>query len=231
MPEMRRTMSGQPATSPPPSHTRTTSAFSLFGRKSQTMDSQKDTPPPPSSFHKISASGSDPPKPHNVLTRRTSNSLDLNGPTNGQSQLLPNPTSPNQPQTPMTPATPGSVKPPPQLHPEIRSIVQLTTAHAQKIYFSGPMVRRVERQPDGQKPSKDEGWRNVWGQLGGTTLSLWDMKDIEEASKQGRQVPPSYINVTDAVSNTYIVLTIQSKGGSDLTVRASGGDLDHPRNS
>lgn len=65
---------------------------------------------------------------------------------------------------------------PAPLHPEIRSIVQLTIAHAHKIYFSGPLVRRIERQPDGHRPSKDDGWTNVWAQLGGTTLSIWDMK-------------------------------------------------------
>ncbi|TCD64822.1 hypothetical protein EIP91_003603, partial [Steccherinum ochraceum] len=215
LPEMRRTMSGQ-TPAPPPQHTRTTSAFSLFGRKSQTMDSQKNSPPPPSAFHKQAASVSDLPKSHNVLTRRTSNPrVDPTAPppNNGQPQQQ-DPLSPpasastQPPQTPMTPSTPGgSSKPPPQLHPEIRSIVQLTAAHAQKIYFSGPMVRRVERQPDGQKPAKDEGWRNVWGQLGGTTLSLWDMKEIEEASKQGRQVPPSYINVTDAFVQVVGTLT------------------------
>jgi CCR4-NOT transcriptional complex subunit CAF120 len=86
------------------------------------------------------------------------------------------------------------------LHPEIRSVVQLTHAHAQKVYFSGPLVRRVERQPDGAKPNKDEGWVDVWAQLGGTTLSVWDMRAIEEASRQGREVPPTYVNVTDAVS-------------------------------
>lgn len=66
--------------------------------------------------------------------------------------------------------------------------------------MSGPLVRRVERLPDGHHPIKDEGWRNVWAQLGGTTLSIWDMKEIDEASKQGKEVPPTYINVTDAVS-------------------------------
>ena len=86
------------------------------------------------------------------------------------------------------------------MHPEIKSVVQLTLAHAHKVYFSGPLVRLIERQPDGQKPAKDEGWREVWAQLGGTTLSVWDMEEIQEASKQGRQVPPTYINVTDAVS-------------------------------
>jgi len=91
----------------------------------------------------------------------------------------------------------------PPLHPEIRSIVQLTLAHAHKIYYSGPLVKRFERQPDGHKPARDDGWRDVWAQLGGTTLSVWDMKAIEEASKQGKQVPPTYINITDAVSEMY----------------------------
>ena len=48
--------------------------------------------------------------------------------------------------------------------------------------------------------SKDDGWRDVWAQLGGTTLSLWDMKEIQEASKQNRQVPPKYVNIQDSVS-------------------------------
>jgi CCR4-NOT transcriptional complex subunit CAF120 len=87
-----------------------------------------------------------------------------------------------------------------KLHPEIRSVVTLTHAHAHKVYMSGPLVRRVERLPDGHHPIKDEGWRDVWAQLGGTTLSIWDMREIDEASKQGKEVPPTYINVTDAVS-------------------------------
>ncbi|KAG1841671.1 hypothetical protein DFJ58DRAFT_807822 [Suillus subalutaceus] len=85
----------------------------------------------------------------------------------------------------------------PPLHPEIRSIVQLTVAHARKVYFSGPLVKRVQRQPDGQRP-KDDGWVDVWAQLSGTTLSIWDMKEIEEANKKGLEVPPTYVNITDA---------------------------------
>ena len=87
----------------------------------------------------------------------------------------------------------------PTFHPEIRSIVNLTAAHTQKIYFSGPLIRRVERQPDGSPPSRDEGWTDVWARLGGTILSVWDTKQIQEASKENRQVPPAYINITDAV--------------------------------
>lgn len=102
----------------------------------------------------------------------------------------PGPGSPRQAQSSPAPAP---------LHPEIRSVVSLTVAHAHKIYFSGPLIRRIERQPDGQKPSKDDGWSEVWAQLGGTTLSIWDMKEIQEASQQGKEVPPTYVNVTDAV--------------------------------
>jgi CCR4-NOT transcriptional complex subunit CAF120 len=88
----------------------------------------------------------------------------------------------------------------PPLHPEIRSIVQLTLAHARKVYFSGPLIKRVQRQPDGHRP-KDDAWIDVWAQLGGTTLSIWDMKEVEEANKEGREVPPTYVNMTDAVSH------------------------------
>lgn len=131
----------------------------------------------------------------------------------------------SQPQQPSTPTristdTPNGSQstnvqppPPPPLHPEIRSVVQLSIAHAHKIYFSGPLVRRIERQGDGQKPHKDEGWTDVWAQLGGTTLSIWSMKEIQEASKQGKEVPPSYINVTDAVR----ILTLLSKNGSNFS--------------
>ncbi|KAI0635974.1 hypothetical protein C8Q77DRAFT_1155712 [Trametes polyzona] len=122
--------------------------------------------------------------------------------------------------------------PVPPLHPEIRSVVQLTLAHAHKVYFSGPLVRRIERQPDGQKPAKDDGWREVWAQLGGTTLSVWDMEEIREASKQGRQVPPAYINVTDAFVHVLGSISLPPSPGAPqrrytnvLTLNTAGSNL------
>lgn len=106
-------------------------------------------------------------------------------------------------QPPANAPSPSKAQSPAPLHPEIRSVVQLTISHAHKIYFSGPLVRRIERQADGQRPTKDEGWVDVWAQLGGTTLSIWDTKEIQEASKQGREVPPTYVNVMDAVRPCY----------------------------
>ncbi|KAH9481606.1 CCR4-NOT transcriptional complex subunit [Psilocybe cubensis] len=121
---------------------------------------------------------------------------------------------------------------PPPLHPEIRSVVQLSIAHAHKIYFSGPLVRRLERQGDGQRPHKDEGWTDVWAQLGGTTLSIWSMKEIQEANKQGKEVPPSYINVTDAFIQVVGSVTVPAtpttpakRYSNVLTLNTAGSNL------
>ncbi|KAJ7928929.1 hypothetical protein B0H13DRAFT_969709 [Mycena leptocephala] len=138
-----------------------------------------------------------------------------------QPDLLPSRPSLDQPQAPAPP-----------LHPEIRSVVQLTTAHARKIYFSGPLVRRIERQPDGQKPTKDEGWTEVWAQLGGTTLSIWDMKQIQAASAEGREVPPTYVNMTDAFVHVLGSVTVPETATSPakrypdvLTLNTAGSNL------
>ncbi|KAH7884450.1 hypothetical protein F5I97DRAFT_1456898 [Phlebopus sp. FC_14] len=121
---------------------------------------------------------------------------------------------------------------PPPLHPEIRSVVQLTLAHARKVYFSGPLVKRIERQPDGQRPIKDEGWIEVWAQLGGTTLSIWDMREVDEANKQGKEVPPTYVNMTDAFVQVLGSITVPAtdaqpakKYANVLTLNTAGSNL------
>lgn len=87
------------------------------------------------------------------------------------------------------------------LHPEIEQVVALTLAHSSKVYCSGPLSRKIERQSDGQPAKAHEaGWSEVWAQLGGTTMSVWDMEAINKASQQGKEVPPTYLNVTDSVS-------------------------------
>ncbi|KAG2340692.1 hypothetical protein BDR05DRAFT_889329, partial [Suillus weaverae] len=111
--------------------------------------------------------------------------------------------------------------------PSSRSIVQLTVAHARKVYSSGPLVKRVQHQSDGQRP-KDDGWVDVWAQLSGTTLSIWDMKEIEEANKKGLEVPSTYfVHVLGSVTGpaessdqprkTYMnVLTLDTTGSNLL---------------
>ncbi|KAJ7030393.1 hypothetical protein C8F04DRAFT_732160 [Mycena alexandri] len=90
----------------------------------------------------------------------------------------------------------------------IRSVVQLTAAHHGKIYFSGPLVYCVLRQPNGQKPTKDGVWTEVWALLQGNDLCIWDMKQTQEASQQGKEAPPVYINTADALIHTLRSVTV-----------------------
>jgi CCR4-NOT transcriptional complex subunit CAF120 len=162
----------------PPTHSRSTSFFGF----------RRSNDNPPATMPSRTAEPS--------LGRQFSS--DEQGRLSLESRLPPLPSSSPLDRTPSLP-TPGMAQAT-QLHPEIRSVVNLTHAHAHKVYMSGPLIRRIQRLPDGNQPLKDEGWRDVWAQLGGTTLSIWDMKEVDEASKQGKEVPPTYINVTDAVS-------------------------------
>jgi CCR4-NOT transcriptional complex subunit CAF120 len=83
------------------------------------------------------------------------------------------------------------------LHPEIRSIVFLATAHTKKIYFAGPLVHKVERILVDHTHG-DERWRDVRAQLCGTTLNIWDMGDVEGV-QQGKEDPSSSVDITEAV--------------------------------
>ncbi|KAF5391519.1 hypothetical protein D9757_002450 [Collybiopsis confluens] len=178
--------SGNSASPPGQTHSRTSSFFSMTFNRNKDRDRDKVD----------RASSADlpmqnPPDSENGMYRTQSNQqpppsqLDSKAPALG-------------PPPPSGPPPSSAPTQPPPLHPEIRSIVALTVSHAHKIYFSGPLIRRVERESNGSKPAKDMGWEEVWAQLGGTTLSIWNMKHIQEASKLGKEVPPSYINTTDA---------------------------------
>ena len=195
----------------PPSHSRSPSLFSFIRFKTSTnaqISAASNQPSPPTSPNQ------QPPQETSLLQSPQPSFTPFNqllqAQSRPQSQPQPQAASPNMARDPIPQQT-GLPRPlsmqepsapaltPNPIHPEIRSVVQLTVAHGRKVYFSGPLIRRFERQPDGQKPHKDEGWVEVWVQLGGTILSIWDKKEIDEASKQGKEIPPSYINVTDAV--------------------------------
>ncbi|KAG8756973.1 hypothetical protein FRC11_004884, partial [Ceratobasidium sp. 423] len=118
------------------------------------------------------------------------------------------------------------------LHPELRSVLRLNSVHQQKIYYSGRLSKRVERGTDGSRPAKDEGWIDIWCQLGGVTLSIWNMKAIEEANARGEQVPPQYINVTDAFVQVLGSVTFPPTAASPakrftnvLTLNTAGSNL------
>ncbi|KAH7341572.1 hypothetical protein B0J17DRAFT_765613 [Rhizoctonia solani] len=118
------------------------------------------------------------------------------------------------------------------LHPELRSVLRLNSVHQQKIYYSGRLSKRVERGTDGSRPAKDDGWIDIWCQLGGVTLSIWNMRAIEEANARGEQVPPQYINVTDAFVQVLGSVTFPATATSPpkrytnvLTLNTAGSNL------
>ena len=221
-----------------PTHSRTTSAFSFFRRPAHhptsSTTSIKDTlkPSPTTTLNEFGerqSAHTSSVAPHlslGTLADKTPPPLPPgpSGQSSTSTDIIERPSSSAGPSGP--PGSQAQDAPLPPLHPEIRSVVQLIHAHGQKIYYSGPLIRHIERLPDGQRPAKEDEWHNVWAQLGGTTLSLWDMKEIEEASKQGKQVPPSYINVTDAVSlncrvveDLYLRSSVHAAGAVPPSVR------------
>lgn len=85
--------------------------------------------------------------------------------------------------------------------PELRSALGLQEAQSKKIYMEGYLSKRDHLTPDGKPlPPTDpkKRWQLCFVQLCGTVLSVWNVHQMEEAARQGREVPPSYINVTDS---------------------------------
>ncbi|KAF8263900.1 hypothetical protein EI94DRAFT_1703672 [Lactarius quietus] len=136
-------------------------------------------------------------------------------PPNEHGQLVPD----NKGKAPMS--TPREMAPCPSSAPLLFRPPPRPSSYTRDT-FRGPLVRRIERLPDGHQPMKDEDWRDV----------IWDMKEIEEASKQGKEVPPTYINVTDAFVQVLGSVTIPSSGGvpaqkynNVVTLNTAGSNL------
>lgn len=88
--------------------------------------------------------------------------------------------------------------------PELRSALSLQDAQQRKIYMEGYLSRRDALGADG-KPLRagdpKKAWHLCFVQLSGTVLSVWSVRQMEDAAREGREVPPTYINVTDSVSS------------------------------
>lgn len=87
--------------------------------------------------------------------------------------------------------------------PDLRNALALQDAQGRKTYMEGYLLRRDEQGADG-KPlhvgDERRRWNLCFVQLGGTVLSIWSVQQMEDAAREGREVPPAYINVTDSVS-------------------------------
>ena len=93
---------------------------------------------------------------------------------------------------------------------DLRSALYLHEAQAQKLYMEGYLLVRHALAVDGQPDHRGDHfhlWTECFVQLNGTVLSIWDASELERGLSEGRQVPPRFINITDALVD-YIGLHI-----------------------
>ncbi|CAO1619269.1 unnamed protein product [Jaminaea pallidilutea] len=85
--------------------------------------------------------------------------------------------------------------------PELRSALFLQDAQQRKMYMEGYLSRRDALGADGKPLHPNDpkkAWHLCFVQLSGTVLSVWSVQQMEQAAREGREVPPSYVNVTDS---------------------------------
>ncbi|KEI42698.1 uncharacterized protein L969DRAFT_608006 [Mixia osmundae IAM 14324] len=71
---------------------------------------------------------------------------------------------------------------------------------SRKFYTEGYVWKRDESRPDGSIDAAASGsaWDRFFMQLTGSELSLWNVRDMEEAARNNTTIPPVYIKITDA---------------------------------
>lgn len=86
-------------------------------------------------------------------------------------------------------------------HNDLRRSLYLHHAQAHKLYMEGYLSRRDDTAADGRPLRANDprkSWTLCFVQLAGTVLAVWSVRALEQATKDGQTVPPSYINITDA---------------------------------
>ncbi|KAJ8100581.1 hypothetical protein POJ06DRAFT_196618, partial [Lipomyces tetrasporus] len=97
---------------------------------------------------------------------------------------------------------------PKEIPPELESIINLINAQQSRCYYEGRFVFLKDLDADGKAPA-DRVWRDVYGQLVGTVLSIWESRELERAAAvagasssssgvSNNPVKPTYINIADA---------------------------------
>ncbi|KAJ5084845.1 hypothetical protein NUU61_009424 [Penicillium alfredii] len=79
--------------------------------------------------------------------------------------------------------------------PELSPIFSFLNIHTNKVYHEGYFLKLSDLDSHG-RPSADRQWLECYAQLVGTVLSLWDAAALDAAG--GEEVPPTFINLTDA---------------------------------
>lgn len=80
--------------------------------------------------------------------------------------------------------------------PELLPIFTYLNAHSNRLYHEGYFLKLHDLDVRG-RPSIDRVWNEVFSQLVGTVLSLWDASALDAAGEDG-EVVPTFINLSDA---------------------------------
>ncbi|KAK7205623.1 hypothetical protein BZA70DRAFT_165868 [Myxozyma melibiosi] len=94
--------------------------------------------------------------------------------------------------------------------PELAAIIALSSAHQSRCYYEGRFVFLRDLDNDG-KPPANRIWQDVYGQLVGTVLSIFDSRELDGSGNRAA-VKPTYINISDA--SFRLIDSIPSSNGS-----------------
>lgn len=80
--------------------------------------------------------------------------------------------------------------------PELMPIFTYLNSHGNKLYQEGYFLMLHDLDTRG-RPSANRQWTEVFAQLVGTVMSLWDAAQLDLAGADG-EVVPTFINLADA---------------------------------
>ncbi|KAH7025382.1 hypothetical protein B0J12DRAFT_384705 [Macrophomina phaseolina] len=98
--------------------------------------------------------------------------------------------------------------------PELQPIFTYLNSHSNKLYQEGYFLKLHDLDARG-RPSPDRNWTEVFAQLVGTVLSVWDAQRLDEAGEDG-EVVPSFINLADASIKMIESLPMNGQSGQTL---------------
>lgn len=98
--------------------------------------------------------------------------------------------------------------------PELQPIFTFLNSHSNKLYQEGYFLKLHDLDARG-RPSPDRNWTEVFAQLVGTVLSVWDAQRLDDAGEDG-EVVPSFINLADASIKMIESLPMNGQSGQTL---------------
>ncbi|KAL4913919.1 hypothetical protein BDW62DRAFT_155557 [Aspergillus aurantiobrunneus] len=109
---------------------------------------------------------------------------------------------------------------------ELQRIFSYMNSHANKLYYEGYFLKLNDLDTSG-RPCADRQWVECYAQLVGTVLSLWDAAALDAAGDAAAEVPPTFVNLTDATVKSIDSLPTQNQAGAQslqnvLSVSSAG---------